>query len=91
MAFPAETEKVRSPMKVELTPDAAQWVGYSVESGRFATPEDAVRFAVNEAKRAELRALLDASEAEGGEHSSDDMRRFVREHLDRLGQTKTSA
>ena len=78
-------------MKVELTPDAAHWVQHSVATGRFATGEDAVRYAVNETKRAELRAMLEASEAEGGEHSSDDVRRFVREHLDRQKQTKKSA
>jgi hypothetical protein len=74
-------------MKVELTPDAAQWVQTEVAAQRFPTAEDAVRYAINQVKRAELRAMLDASEAEGGAHSSADMRRHVREHLDRLGQT----
>jgi Arc/MetJ-type ribon-helix-helix transcriptional regulator len=71
------------PLKIELTPDAAHWVRTEVESGRFATPEDAVRYAINQTKRAELRDMLDASEAAGGEHSSADVRRYVREHLDR--------
>ena len=70
-------------MKVELTPDAAHWVRTAVDTGRFATAEDAVRYAINQVNRAELRAMLDASEAEGGAHSSADVRRHVREHLDR--------
>ena len=75
-------------MKVELTPDAAQWVEAAVASGRFATAEDAVRYAINRAKRAELREMLDATEAEGGSYSTEEARRHVREHLDRLDQSK---
>ncbi len=70
-------------MKIELTLDAAQWVEAAVATGRFATAEDAVHYAINRAKRAELRDMLDASEAEGGSHDSDDARRHVREHLGR--------
>ena len=55
-------------MKVELTPDAAQWVEAELAAGRFSTPEDAVRYAINRAKRAELREMLDTAEAEGGSH-----------------------
>jgi Arc/MetJ-type ribon-helix-helix transcriptional regulator len=53
-------------MKVELTPDAAQWVEAELAAGRFATAADAVRHAVNQVKLAELRATLDAAEAAGG-------------------------
>ncbi len=74
-------------MKVELTPDAAQWVEAELAAGRFPTPEDAVRYAINRAKRAELREMLDAAEAAGGSHTSEDVRRHVREELDRLNQT----
>lgn len=70
-------------MKIELTPDAAQWVASTVAAGRFATAADAVRFAINRAKHAELREMLDASEAEGGSHTAEEARRFVRDHLDR--------
>ena len=70
-------------MKIELTPDAAQWVEAEVATGRFPTAEDAVRFAINLAKRAELRDMLDASDAEGGVHSTADVRTFVAAHLDR--------
>jgi Arc/MetJ-type ribon-helix-helix transcriptional regulator len=81
------SEKDTDLVKVELTPDAAQWVQAELAAGRFSTAEDAVRYAINRAKRAELRDMLDASEAEGGSHTSDDVRRHVREHLDRLNQT----
>lgn len=73
-------------MKVELTPDAQLWVEAMIASGRFATAEDAVRFAINRAKRNELREMIDASEAEGGSFSADDARAHVRDHLDRLGR-----
>lgn len=61
-------------MKVELNPDAAQWVEAVLAAGRFATAEDVVRYAINRTKRAELRELLDASEAEGGSHTSAEAR-----------------
>jgi Arc/MetJ-type ribon-helix-helix transcriptional regulator len=70
------------PMKVELTPDAAIWVEAELAAGRFATAEDAVRFAINEAKTAILRAEIKAAELEGGRFTSDEVRRFARGHLD---------
>jgi hypothetical protein len=66
-------------------PDAAQWVQAEIAAGTFATPEDAVRHAIQEAKRAALRAALDAAEAEGGNFSTDDVRRYAHEHLNKLG------
>jgi Arc/MetJ-type ribon-helix-helix transcriptional regulator len=80
-----------SRLKVELTPDAAQWVEAAVSSGRFVTAEEAVRYAINRARRAELREMLDATEAEGGSHSIDEARRHVRDHLDHLDQTPKSS
>jgi Arc/MetJ-type ribon-helix-helix transcriptional regulator len=74
-------------MKVELTPDAAHWVQVELAAGRFPTAEDAVRYAINRAKQAELRDMLDASEAEGGNNTSEEARRYVRDHLDHLNQT----
>ncbi|HLN09468.1 MAG TPA: hypothetical protein VK281_11010, partial [Xanthobacteraceae bacterium] len=74
-------------VKVELTPDAAQWVEAEVAAGHFPTAEDAVRHAVNAAKLAALRAELAASESEGGSFTTDEVRRHAREHLDRLNQT----
>jgi hypothetical protein len=52
-----------------------------IAAGTFATPEDAVRHAIRQAKRAALRAALDAAEEEGGNFSTDDVRRYAREHL----------
>lgn len=76
-----------SVLKIELTPDSMQWVQTVLASGRFATAEDAVRYAINRAKRAELREMLEATEAEGGSYTTEDVRRYVREHLDLLKQT----
>jgi Arc/MetJ-type ribon-helix-helix transcriptional regulator len=74
-------------LKVELTADAEQWVQAELAAGRFATAEDAVRYAIDRAKRAELREMLDASEAEGGSFTTDEVRRQAGDHLDRLNQT----
>lgn len=73
-------------MKVELTPDVARWVEAALEAGRFPTAEDAIGYAVNFAKMAELRAELEAAEAEGGAFGSDEVRRFARERLGRAGE-----
>ena len=78
-------------MKVELTPDAEQWVEAMVDSGRFATAEDAVRFAINRAKRSELREMLDATEAEGGSYTADEARRHVRDHLDKQASSQKAS
>ena len=69
-------------MKVELTPDAALWVEAELAAGRFATAEDAVRFAINSAKTRTLRDELEASEREGGSFTTEQVRRFARERLD---------
>jgi Arc/MetJ-type ribon-helix-helix transcriptional regulator len=74
-------------MKIELAPDVALWVKAEVASGRFLTAEDAVRYAINQVKITELRTALDAAEAEGGEYTSDEVREYVYEHLDRVKQT----
>jgi Arc/MetJ-type ribon-helix-helix transcriptional regulator len=74
-------------VKIELSPDAAQWVRAELAAGRFATAEDAVRHAINQAKLVELRAELAAAEAEGGSFTTNDVRRYARDHLDLLKQT----
>jgi hypothetical protein len=78
-------------VKVQLTPDAAQWVEAEIAAGTFPTPEDAVRYAIQQAKLAALRDKLDQAVAEGGSHSADDVRHHVRQHLDRLNQTPSSS
>lgn len=70
-------------MKVELSPDAAQWVEAEMASGRFPTAEAAIQFAVNHAKLAALRAELEAAEAEGGSYTTDEVRHYVREQLEK--------
>jgi Arc/MetJ-type ribon-helix-helix transcriptional regulator len=77
-------------VKVELTPDAVQWVEAEVAAGRFPTAEDAIRYAVTYAKLSDLRAELLAAEAEGGAFSADDVRRFARAHLDRVARVPSS-
>ncbi|QWR78552.1 ribbon-helix-helix domain-containing protein [Candidatus Magnetomonas plexicatena] len=74
-------------MKVELTPDAAQWVEAELDAGLFPTAEDAVRYAVNYARVSQLRSELEAAEAEGGSFNSDEVRRFAHEHLDNVART----
>jgi Arc/MetJ-type ribon-helix-helix transcriptional regulator len=74
-------------VKVELTPDAAQWVEAEVAAGTFPTPEDAVRHAIRQAKVTALRNTLDAAEVEGGSFTTDEVRRYAQDHLDKLGQT----
>lgn len=77
-------------MKVELTPDAAQWVEAEIAAGTFPTPEDAIRHAVSELRSNALRARLDAAVAEGGSHTSEDVRRYVREQIEKRKQTATA-
>jgi hypothetical protein len=74
-------------LKVELTPDTAQWVEAEVAAGTFPTPEDALRHAVQQAKVTALRNALNAAEAEGGNFTTDEVRRYAQDHLDKLDQT----
>lgn len=74
-------------MKVELTPDAAQWVETELDAGHFPTAEDAVRYAIYHAKISQLRAELEAAESKGGSFTPEEARRMVNERLDSLHQT----
>ena len=73
-------------MKVELAADIAEWVEAEVAAGSFPTPEDAVRQAVTEYLINGLRAKLDAAVEEGGSHTSADVRRLVREQLEKRNE-----
>jgi Arc/MetJ-type ribon-helix-helix transcriptional regulator len=70
-------------MKVELTSDTADWVRDVMATGRFSCAEDAIRYAVDRAKLSELRAELEAAEAEGGAFESNEVKRFALLRLDR--------
>ena len=70
-------------MNIELPSDAEAWVRRAIAEGRFASPEDAIRFAIDQAKLDELRQMLAASEEEGGEYTLDEVRAFVHEKLAR--------
>jgi hypothetical protein len=78
------------PVKVELTPDAAQWVEAELAAGTFRTPEDAIRHAVSFLRANDLRAALDAAVAEGGSHTSEDVRQYAREQLEKRNQAGPS-
>jgi hypothetical protein len=54
-----------------------------IAEGRFATPEDAIRFAIDKAKLDELRQKLTAAGEEGGEYGLDEVRAFAHEQLAR--------
>lgn len=64
-------------MNITLTPDQEAWLRAEIAKGHFATPEDAISYAINEAKRAALRDTLNASIARGGANTADDVRRAV--------------
>jgi Arc/MetJ-type ribon-helix-helix transcriptional regulator len=68
-------------MNVTLTPDQEAWLRAEIAKGHFATPEDAITHAINEAKRAALRETLDASIARGGENSASGVRVAVADRL----------
>jgi hypothetical protein len=68
-------------MNITLTPDQEAWLRAEIANGHFATPEDAISFAINEAKRAALRDTINASIARGGANSADDVRRAVADRL----------
>jgi hypothetical protein len=58
------------------------------KSGSETGPHGAsARRAKNAAKLVELRAMLEASEAEGGSYTTEEVRHYVREDLDRLRRT----
>jgi Arc/MetJ-type ribon-helix-helix transcriptional regulator len=69
-------------MNITLTPEQEAWVKQQLDAGHFATAEDAIAFAINEAKRSDLRATLTASIARGGSHSADEVRGHIRSVLD---------
>ena len=70
-------------MNIELPSDAEAWVRRAIAEGRIASPEDAIRIAIDQAKLDELRQMLAASEEEGGEYTLDEVRAFVHEQLAR--------
>jgi hypothetical protein len=64
-------------MNITLTPDQEAWLRAEIAEGHFTTPEDAISYAINAAKLTDLREMLDASIAQGGDYSADDVRRFL--------------
>ena len=52
-------------MNIELPSDAEAWIRRGIAEGRFSSPEEAVRYAIDQAKLDELRQKLAAAEEEG--------------------------
>jgi len=72
-------------MNITLRPDQEAWLKAEIAEGHFATPEDAISHAIDAAKRAALREMLDASIAQGGDNSADDVRRFLADRRRKTG------
>jgi hypothetical protein len=68
-------------MNITLTPDQEAWLRTEIAEGHFATPEDAISHAINEAKRSALRDTLNASIERGGVNSTDNVRRAVADRI----------
>ena len=68
-------------MKIELTPDSATWVKAELDAGHFTTAEDAVRYAIDQAKLAALRETIEASITRGGLHTAEEVMNRVRERF----------
>jgi hypothetical protein len=52
-------------MNVTLTPDQEAWLRAEIAKARFATPEHASSYAINEAKRTALRDTLNVLDCAG--------------------------
>jgi hypothetical protein len=68
-------------MNVTLTPDQAAWLRAEIDIGHFATPEDAIVYAIEQAKRALLQKSLDAAIERGGANSADEVRHAIAHRL----------
>jgi len=68
-------------MNVTLTPDQAAWLKAEIDQGQFATPEEAIAYAIEEANRALLQESLDAAIERGGANSADDVRQAIADRL----------
>ena len=69
------------PVKVELSPDSATWIKDELAAGHFATAEEAVRHAIEQAKLSALRETIEASIARGGSNTGEEVMAHVRNHL----------
>jgi hypothetical protein len=68
-------------MNITLTPEQEAWLRAEIAEGHFATPEDAIAHAINEARRASLCDTLNGSIARGGVNSAEDVRRAIADRL----------
>jgi Arc/MetJ-type ribon-helix-helix transcriptional regulator len=70
-------------MKVTLTPDQAAWLKAEIDNGHFASPADAIAYAIEQAKRALLQHSFDTAIERGGANSADDVRKAIARRLKR--------
>ncbi len=68
-------------MNIELPSDAEAWVRRGIAEGRFSSPEDAILFAIDQAKLDELRRELIAADEEGGAYGADEVHAYVLSQL----------
>jgi hypothetical protein len=61
-------------MNITLIADQEAWLNAEITKGRFATPEDAIAHAINEAKRVSLSETINASIKRGGANTVEDVR-----------------
>lgn len=78
-------------MKIELTGNYEAWILYEIEAGTFATPEEAVRHAIDETKLAALRKTIAESIAQGGSHSAEDVKAYIKARLDEKSRNRKAS
>ncbi len=71
-------------MNVGPSPETARWIEIELSSGRFRTAQDAIDHAVTIARLGEIRAEIEAADAEGGEFTSEEVLSYVDCHLDEM-------
>jgi hypothetical protein len=70
-----------APMNITLTADQEAWFRAEIANRHFATPEDAISYAINAARRAAPRETFNASVARGGANSADEVRSAIADRL----------
>ena len=68
-------------MKVEITGSSEAWIQYEIAAGSFKSPEDAIGFAINQAKLNYLREAIAESLALGGRNSPEEALAKIDAHL----------
>ena len=64
-------------MKVEITGTSEAWIQSEIAAGSFKSPEDAIGYAINQAKLNYLREAIAESLAVGGSNSAEDVMAMI--------------